>query len=52
MLVGMVVLIVQQYSLVEVVTTPAPFVTMHHMRLMRIIRRTQFQIAVILEELL
>jgi hypothetical protein len=50
--VDMVVLIVQQFSLVEVVTTPAPFVTMHRLRLMRIIKRTRFQIAAILQELL
>lgn len=48
--VDMVVLIVQQFSLVEVVTTPTTFVTMHHMRSMCIIKRTLFQIAVTLEE--
>lgn len=51
MLVGM-VLIAQQFSLVEVVTIPTPLETMLLMHSMHIIRRIRFQVAAILEELL
>ena len=51
MLVAMGVLIVAQFNLVEDVTTQILFMTMLLLHSTIIIRKTQFQIAVILEEL-